>query len=268
MQFWVIAVIDSETKLLCLLGNPVAHSKSPLLHNALIKRHNLNLVYLMFRTSNLDEALSGLKAINFLGANITIPYKSEAMKFLDRIDGDGKACGAINTVLNKKGKLYGFNTDVYGIRKSLNVRKRKVLVMGAGGAARAACLALKDNEVVVVNRNYSRACRLEKDFCCRAEPFKNLGAIMKKSDVVVNATPVGMFPHCDASLIPKRLFEKNHVVFDMVYNPVKTKLVRDAESCGARTISGIEMFLHQATKSFEIWTGIMPEIESARKVIV
>ncbi|MFQ6088705.1 MAG: shikimate dehydrogenase [Candidatus Methanofastidiosia archaeon] len=261
-------MIDSETKLLCLLGNPVIHSKSPYLHNALIKKYNLNLVYLAFKVFDLEMIISSLKALNFLGANITLPYKSEILKFLDVIDDDAKACRAVNTILCKNKKLYGFNTDVYGIKKALKVRDKKVLILGAGGAAKAACVALKANEIFVVNRNYERACELEKNFDCMAEPIKNLEVVVKKSDVVVNATPVGMFPNSDVSLIPKNFLKKSKIVFDMIYNPKETKLLKDAKSVGAKTISGIEMFLHQGLKSFEIWTEIFPDTEFAKRVVL
>ncbi|MFQ5891936.1 MAG: shikimate dehydrogenase [Candidatus Methanofastidiosia archaeon] len=260
-------MIDSETRLLCLLGKPVIHSKSPYLHNSLIKKYNLNVVYLAFKVFDFEIAVSCLKALNFLGANITLPFKSDVLEFLDSIDDDARTSGAVNTVLNKNEKLYGFNTDVYGIRKSLKVRDKKVLILGAGGGARAACVALKENEIVVVNRDFRRAKELEKNFNCRAEAFKNLNLVVRESDVVVNATPVGMYPNSDISLIPKEFLKKEHTVFDMIYNPKMTKLLKDANAVGAKTISGVEMFLHQGLKSFEIWTGIFPDTEFAEKVI-
>lgn len=260
-------MIDAQTRLLCILGNPVHHSKSPLLHNYWIEKFGLNLVYLAFNIFDLESTISGLRALNFMGANLTIPHKIEVLRYLDVIDTEARHAGAVNLIVNKNGRLHGYNTDIYGINQTLPIKGRRVVIIGAGGAARAACEAYDNNEIIVINRTFQKAKKLEKVFNCTAAPLKNLDAVVAKSDVIVNATSIGMFPNVDETIVPKKVLNPDHIVFDTIYNPPITRLLRDAESQGATIISGIEMFLHQALKSFQIWTGILPDCEDSRRVL-
>lgn len=258
-------MINAETKLLCLLGTPVSQSMSPLLHNELFKTYGVNCVYVAFNVLTIKKAVAGLKALQFLGANITIPFKSEIIKFLDIVN--DQSTGAVNTVLNKNEKLYGFNTDIYGIQKALPVKNKKVVILGAGGACRAACAALSSNDITVITRNCKKAQHLERNFDCTVTHLGTMDKVVPESNIIINATPVGMVPHVNQSLVPQNLLHETHTVFDMVYNPKETKLLKDAHSVGAKTVFGTEMFIYQALKSFEIWTKIIPDEKIARKVI-
>jgi shikimate dehydrogenase len=260
-------MIDTDTRVLCVLGNPVYHSKSPLLHNYWIQKFGLNLVYLAFNVSELESTISGLRALNFMGANITIPHKTKISQYLDTVDTEARHAGAVNLIVNRNGNLHGYNTDIYGINQTLQVENHNVVVIGAGGAARAVCSALHKNEITVINRAFQKARVMEKEFSCTAEPIENLDRVVGKSDVIVNATPVGMAPHAEETPVPKRLLKSHHIVFDTVYNPPITRLLRDADSKGATILSGMEMFLHQALKSFQMWTGILPDCDDSRRVV-
>ncbi|MBU7032085.1 MAG: shikimate dehydrogenase [Theionarchaea archaeon] len=256
--------INADTRVLCLLGDPVSHSLSPRLHNSLICHYGLNLVYVACRVTDIKSALSGLKAFNFMGANVTIPFKEAVIPYVDGIDEPARTAGAINVIAEKEGTLHGYNTDVYGIRKALPVRDKSIAILGAGGAARAACVALACNDLTVVARNEEKTLRFAREFQCRATTDIE---IIKECDIIVNATPVGMIPHVGESPVPRELLRETDTVFDMVYTPLHTQLLVDASSVGARCISGMEMFIHQAVKSFEIWTGILPDAEHAREVL-
>jgi shikimate dehydrogenase len=260
-------MIDTQTKLLCILGNPVFHSKSPLLHNYWIEKFGFNLVYLAFNVSDLKSTISGLRALDFMGANLTIPHKIEVLQYIDSLDTEAGEAGAVNMLVNNDGEIHGYNTDIYGINQTLDVTGRTVAIVGAGGAARAACKAFDNNDIIVVNRTFQRAKQLEKVFDCTAEPLKNLDEVVARSDVIVNATSIGMFPKVEETIVPKKSLNPDHIVFDTIYNPPITRLLKDAQSQGATIYSGLEMFLHQALKSFQIWTGILPDYEDSWKVL-
>lgn len=260
-------MIDAQTRLLCILGNPVYHSKSPLLHNYWIEKFGLNLVYLAFNVFDLESTISGLRALNFMGANLTIPHKINVIQYLDSLDSEAHHAGAVNLIVNKNGNLHGYNTDIYGINQTLPIKGRRVVIIGAGGAARAACEAYDNNEIIVINRTFQKAKKLERVFNCTAAPLKNLDAVVTKSEIIVNATSIGMYPRIDETIVPKKVLTPGHIVFDTIYNPPITRLLRDAESQGATIVSGIEMFLHQALKSFQIWTGILPDFKDSQRVL-
>ncbi|MGD2073257.1 MAG: shikimate dehydrogenase [Candidatus Thorarchaeota archaeon] len=260
-------MIDTRTELLCILGNPVFHSKSPLLHNYWIQKFGLNLVYLAFNVFDLKSTISGLRALNFRGANLTIPHKIEVLQYIDSLDTEARHAGAVNMIVNNDGEIHGYNTDIYGINQTLDVTGRTVAIIGAGGAARAACKAFDNNEIIVVNRTFQRAKELEKVFDCTVEPLNNLEAVVVRSDVIVNTTSIGMSPNVEETIVPRKSLSPDHIVFDMIYNPPITRLLKDAQSEGATIYSGLEMFLHQALKSFKIWTGVLPDYEDSWKVL-
>ncbi|MEM1584265.1 MAG: shikimate dehydrogenase [Nitrososphaerota archaeon] len=264
--------IDSETKLCCLIGHPVKHSISPLLHNTAFKQLGLKMVYLAFDVEPryLSRVVKGLKSLNVAGFNVTIPHKVSIMRLLDVIDSTSMETKAVNTVALKDGKLIGYNTDIEGVKRSLIdsncMLDGRALVIGAGGAARAAIVALKElgvKEIVIANRSIWRAATLVRIFKDEGLKMKSVNLYEAKrysraSSIIINATPIGMWPYMDETPLSSNDIPRNSVVLDLVYNPLKTKLLEEAEKAGAETISGLKPLIEQAVKAFEIWTGFQP----------
>ena len=266
---------NQTTKVACIIGNPISHSLSPRIHNYWIKKNKLNAFYIPFQVhpKNLKTAIEGLRALNIAGSNITIPYKEKTISLVDEVDDYSLKIGAINTIINKKGKLIGTNTDPVGflnglIEAKFNWEKNKpVLVIGAGGAARAVLAALeKENvtEIRITNRTTERAKILSKT-------FKNISigswgdkALMKDIGLLINTTSLGMInkPKLDLNY---EFFSKETIVYDLVYNPIKTPLILKTESLGARTISGLNMLFYQAKPGFSQWFGVNPKIDKEFK---
>ncbi len=256
-------MIDSKTKLVGVIGNPVGHSMSPAMHNAGFCKLGLNYVYLAFEVSDLCGAVASMRALCARGFNVTIPYKVDVMKYLDRVDAAAKRIGAVNTVVNEDGTLVGYNTDCSGacdaLVSKIKLKGKNVMILGAGGAARAVAfgVAEKGANIVIVNRTEKRGRELSEQvnecFCGGAR----CGTIeqLDDCDILVNATSVGMHPHVRESPVRSEFLRKDLVVMDIVYNPVETRLLRDAKAVGCRTISGVEMFVNQGAKSFELFTG-------------
>lgn len=278
-------MITSTTKIYALIGDPVEHSVSPLMHNRCFKELKLNCVYVAFRVRKefLKEAMLGIKYLGISGANITIPHKVEVMKYLDEIDEVAKAIGAVNTVVNKNGRLIGYNTDGIGAVRSLkevvkDLRGKKVTLIGAGGAARAIsfCLLKEGACLRIVNRTYEKAVELaellSQTCAVRPEVYKldenELGKALEDSEILINSTSVGMYPLADKSPVPQKLLRSDLIVFDIVYNPLKTKLLREAEEVGATTIEGYNMLVYQAVESFKLWTGIEPPVELMKQTVL
>jgi len=264
--------IDSETRLCCLIGHPVKHSISPQLHNSAFKHLGLNIVYLAFDIESryLPRVVKGLKSLNVVGFNVTIPYKVSIIKLLDVLDPTAKETRAVNTVVLKNNELIGYNTDVEGIRRSLldsrSTLKGKALIIGAGGAARAAVVALKNlgiKEIVIANRRIWKAAALVRMFKMHDLEMKStsLGEVRRysrTSSIIINATPIGMWPNQDETPLSSNDIPENSTVLDLVYNPLKTKLLEEAEKAGAETINGLKPLIEQAVKAFELWTGLHP----------
>lgn len=252
-------------KIFGIIGYPVAHSRSPELHNAWFRKKHIDAVYEIFEIE--PERLSDFMKVfreKVNGASITIPYKIVIMDYLDEIDPVARKIGAVNTVINKNGKLIGYNTDIYGAIKALKdateLKDKKVLLLGAGGAAHAIAYGLVDEgaAVVILDQDFEKSKTLAKKTNARAEKMENLKNVFKKesSDIVINATPVGMHPDFKGqSLVPKELLKPEMVVFDIVYNPLKTKLLTDAEGKGCTIITGDKMLLYQAKKQFELFSA-------------
>ncbi len=275
-------MINASTKLCCLIGCPVAHSVSPQMHNAAFKALGLNYVYLAFEVAveDLEKAVRGLKAIGVAGFNVTIPHKINVMKYLDELDESAEETGAVNTVASEDGLLIGYNTDVYGVMKALegfNLPKTKpALIIGAGGAARAAANALMKigfNEIVIANRTIEKARQLA-DWIkstgrkAHSHGLDRLGYIARGCGVIINATSIGMLPHANETLLTSKDIPENSIVLDLVYNPPKTKLLREAERAGAKIISGIEVLIHQGARAFELWTRCKAPIDVMRKAVL
>jgi shikimate dehydrogenase len=264
--------INSETRLCCLIGHPVKHSISPELHNSAFKHLGLNIVYLSFDIESryLRRAVEGLKSLNVVGFNVTIPYKVAIIKLLDVLDSTAKETRAVNTVVLKNNELIGYNTDVEGIKRSLldsrNTLDGRALIIGAGGAARAAVVALKNlgiKEIVIANRRIWRAAALVRifkmnDLEMKSVSLAEVGRYSRTSSIIINATPIGMWPRQDETPLSSNDIPGNSTVLDLVYNPLKTKLLEEAEKAGAETINGLKPLIEQAVKSFELWTGLHP----------
>ena len=266
-------IVDSGTTLCCLLGDPVAQSPSPGMHNSGFRSINLNFIYLSFRVTEeeLKNAMEGLKTLGARGFNLTIPHKEIALKYVDKIDTISTDIGAINTVVNDNGELFGVNTDVEGFINPLKdhdipLKSKKCLILGAGGAARSCIAGLVHEDCtdfVILNRHPERANKMvshlnkkiDFDATIGMMDRSNLEKYIGDSNLVVNTTPIGMYPHVGISPIPKNLLREELVVYDIVYKPIKTKLIEYADMAGAKVIHGYEMLVSQAAGSFSLWTG-------------
>jgi 3-dehydroquinate dehydratase/shikimate dehydrogenase len=251
--------VDVATRVYGVVGDPIAHSLSPAIMNAAFRRENVNAVYLTLHAKTLKDLLTCVKEIPIHGLSVTMPYKESILPHLDNTDSHSTKVGACNTVVRAQdGKLYGFNTDTAGIVRPLERRLNtlegaRILVLGAGGAARAAVFGLKErgSEVYILNRSLAAAKKLAHQAHARVVKRPDLKKLA--FDVIINATPVGMGNARETPLQDKEINAR--YVFDMVYDPGETRLLKLAKERGAQIIPGIEMFVHQAARQFEIWTG-------------
>src|ERR1700756_2820380 len=253
-----IEQVDVATRVYGVAGDPVSHSLSPAIMNTALRRENVNAVYLALHAKKLKDLLACMRDIPIHGLSITMPYKEAILQHLDNTDSHTTKIGACNTVVRAQdGKLYGFNTDTAGVVRPLEQRitleGARILVLGAGGAARAAVFGLKERgcEVFILNRSAAPAQKLARQ--ARARTVKRPDLKKLSFDVIINATPVGMGNTRDAPLNENEINAR--YVFDMVYDPAETRLIKLAKLRGAQVIPGIEMFVHQAARQFEIWTG-------------
>lgn len=256
-----------------LVGFPLGHSISPAMHNEAFKQFGMDAEYLLFEVKEdvFNEKIQELKAPNFLGFNVTIPYKEKIIKLLDGIDPLASLIGAVNTVTNQKGKLIGFNTDGIGFIDSLKSESnfepkgKSAVIIGAGGAARAVVIMLIKNLIDQVRifdvdsqKSGNLAEYINKTFNCHCKSLSHEDLIktIESSDLIVNATPIGMHPKIDTMPIPdKTKIPSDSVVYDLVYNPYETKLLKFAKKSGAKTISGIGMLVRQGAIAFSLFTG-------------
>ena len=250
--------VDAATRIYGVAGDPVEHSLSPIIMNAALRRENVNAVYLPLHAKTMKDLMQCVSGIPLHGMSITMPYKQSILTHLDNTDAHTTKVGACNTVVRgQEGKLYGFNTDVAGVLRPLEQRitidKAKALVLGAGGAARAAVFGLKERgaEVWVLNRTSAKGQKLARQ--AKAHSIKRADLRKVAFDVIINATPVGMGNTRDCPLKDQEI--QARVVFDMVYDPGETHLLQVARAKGIAVIPGIEMFVQQAARQFEIWTG-------------
>jgi 3-dehydroquinate dehydratase/shikimate dehydrogenase len=268
--------VDAATKIYGVAGNPVKSSLSPLMMNTAFRRETVNAVYLALQTSKADDLFKLVKDVPIQGLSVTMPLKQSIIPMLERTDPLSQKIGAVNTVLRAQdGKFYGFNTDVAGIvqplERRLSLNKAKVLVIGAGGAARAAVFGCRDKgaEVWVLNRTSETAQKLARQ--SGAKTIKRDAVVKTQFDIIINATPIGMAGNAGKG-IPTSPLEANELntrlVFDLVYNPIETPLLRLARQKGIAVITGVEMFVQQGARQFEIWTGKpAPEEEMLRVVL-
>ena len=262
--------VDAATRVYGVAGDPVSHSLSPLIMNAAFRRENVNGVYLALHAKTLPDLLACVRDIPIHGLSVTMPHKQTILKYLDNTDAHTAKIGACNTVVRAQdGKLYGFNTDIAGVVRPLEQRitldGAKILVIGAGGAARAAVYGLKERgaEVYIMNRTPAPAQSLARS--ARARYVRRPDLRKHKFDVIINATPVGMGSSKESPLKPEELECK--VLFEMIYSPTETRLVAMARAKGIQIIPGLEMFVHQAARQFEIWTGKPAPLEEMHRIL-
>jgi len=262
-------LIDTGTCLFGLFGDPVAHSLGPAMHNRALAHAGIDAVYLAFRVRDLEKAMAGVRALPLAGVSITIPHKVAVMDLLDEIDPEARAIGAVNTVINRGGRLAGCNTDAWGALKALEEKispsGRTVALIGAGGAARAIGYGLVKSgaRLLILNRSPERgralAGALGAEFHLLDE-FERL-----RPEVVINATSVGMAPDSSAMVVDPAVLEPGTVVMDIVYNPLETAFLRAAGAAGCRVVDGLAMFVYQGARQFELWTGRKAPLEVMRR---
>lgn len=268
-----ITDIGPHTQLCAVIGNPVEHSLSPAIHNRAFQELGLNFVYLAFRVEDTAAVAAGMRALeNFRGLSVTIPHKVSIIEHLDEIAEVDQQIGSVNTVVNDNGRLIGSGSDGPGARMALldsgvELAGQRVMMLGSGGAARAIAFDLAHHaapsSLVILGVIEDELNDLVKDLKEKTGipvigemlDDKTLPPRVAEAQVIVHATPIGMHPNPDASLVPKELMHDGLAIMDVVYNPLQTKLLRDAESRGLKTVSGADMFVNQALFQFEIWTG-------------
>ena len=265
--------IKGSTNIVGLIGHPVEHSFSPPMHNVAFDALNMDWAYVAFDVDpfNVKSAIEGAKSLNIRGFNVTIPHKIEVMKYLDEIDEVAGLIGAVNTIDFKSMK--GYNTDGIGAVKAIeevtSIKNKKVVVAGAGGASRAISFYIAKygaESVTILNRNVEKAQSLADDINLiddvNADSIKNIKGHVADADILIDTTPVGMHPNVnDDAIICAEDMHEDLVVFDAVYNPNETVLIKEAIKANAKPVYGIKMLLYQGAESFKIWTGQNPPVD-------
>lgn len=266
-------VISARTRVCAVIGDPVEHSLSPAIHNAAFQSCGLDLVYTAFhvRRGEVGGALEGVRSLGIRGLSVTIPHKVDILPLLDEVEPLARRIGSVNTVVNRQGRLAGFSTDGPGALRALAAERVEVagspiLLLGSGGAARAIAFALADldpaPQLRILGVEMVEVTRLGTDLQTKAGALVSWAPLdpdqlaqgIHDAQIVIHATPIGMAPKTDASLIPEGLIRSGQVVFDAVYTPFETKLLRMAREAGARIVPGLGMFVNQAAIQFELWT--------------
>ncbi len=273
--------ISGKTSICGIIGDPIEHTMSPQMYNAAFQVSGLDYVYVPFKVKkeDLGMAIHAMNALNIRGLSVTIPHKVGVMRFLDEVEPLAQKIGAVNTVCNEDGVLSGYNTDAAGFlhtltAENIDVKGSNVCILGAGGAARAAAFSLADRgaRLTILNRHLASARELadrvnkffRQDVAALELNQVNLKNILTEADLLVNTTSVGMSPDSDQAPVPGRFLNGTVTVFDIIYNPLKTRLLELAEKRGARIISGIEMLVWQGAAAFELWTGAKAPVGTMR----
>ena len=278
--------IDASFKVCALLGFPAHHSMGPAIHNAAFEELGLSFVYVAHDVAPADlaAAMAGARAFGYRGLSITMPHKVAALDLVDEIDGTARAIGCINTVVNDHGHLVGYNSDGQGAldalaRAGIAIRGRRVLVLGSGGVARAVAMTVAlhgqpgELEIlgVVEDELFRLGCDITEKSGTKVHTQKlddgTLGVAVGRADVLLQCTPVGMTPAVEHTLVPSKLLRPNLAIFDAVYNPRRTLLLKEAAALGCRVVEGMEMFLGQAMVQFELWTGKPAPADAMRHAI-
>ncbi|MEK7619263.1 MAG: shikimate dehydrogenase [Patescibacteria group bacterium] len=302
-------MISEFTKLNGVIGYPLRHSMGPRYYGILYERLSLDAVYLAFPTQDVKAIVGAIRALPLHLVAVTIPHKETVMQYLDSIDPVAIAVGAVNTIVNRDGILTGYNTDVVGVNRAIEdviLKDRRVLILGAGGAARAVAYSVRSRgaHITIAARTGTRAVVLASDFSGSVIPFSPLSVVNHETplrrpggsdtlqlrsqrsdppghlrgfrdsqlsdtdfDVIINTTPIGMSPNIHATPLEGYPFHSGQTVFDVVYNPLETRLLADAHSRGARTISGFDMYLHQGLEQVRLWSGVAPPEDEARNIL-
>ncbi len=277
--------INAHTQFCGVIGNPVEHTLSPVIHNAALQKLGLNCVYLAWKVEAIGDAINGLRALgNFHGASVTMPHKVSAIPFLDHVEATARQIGAVNTIVAEKGQLIGYNTDATGALRALReggveLTGRRIVMLGSGGAARAIAFALSaesgadkltllgvdDKERTILAADVrSKTVLAVEDFHLDEAV---LGRTLPGAQVLIHCTPIGMSPKIDATCVPASLLHAGLAVMDIVYNPRETLLLKDAKRLGCKTIPGLEMFLNQAVTQFDLWTNQSAPVDVMRAVL-
>lgn len=266
-------MINGKTKLLCLLGTPVAHSFSPIMHNAAFNKLGINASYMAFDipTSDLQKSIDGLKVMGFVGANVTSPHKLEIMQYLDHIDENAQLIGAVNTIVNREGILYGYNTDYLGFIEALKIRNVdleniRVAILGTGGAAQASIVGLLNENVGIIDI-FSRHVNKGQELIEKLNNNEKLSALeydtiySKSYDLVINATPLGMHPYEGISPIEvDKVGEDKTIFYDLIYNPSESEFLRQARVSKRITLNGLDMLIYQGIYALKFWfDGLIDE---------
>ncbi|MBF0468232.1 MAG: shikimate dehydrogenase [Desulfamplus sp.] len=271
-------MFTATTSMYCIFGKPVSHSMSPLVHNILFSQLGIDAVYLAFEIDDIKKGVESIRSLGIKGASITIPFKEDILEYLDSIDDMALQIGAVNTVLNRDGYLVGCNTDCSGAIEPLketagSVTGKHVCVIGAGGAARAVAFGMKKEgcRITIVNRSKGRGeelANLVKGRFLTLSSFNDLTDLSNSIDIIINTTSVGMVPDIDKSPVNPSVLNEKMTVMDIVYNPLKTKLLQDADNTGCKTVDGLAMFIHQGAAQFELFTGITPSRQLMREAVL
>jgi len=255
-----------------LFGNPVAQSLSPLMHEAAFREMGLDASYRALRVEEASDIPEKIEEMNIKGASVTIPHKIGIMPYLDTVSDSARRIGAVNTVRREDGRLGGHNTDwtglIHALKEVLEIGGKRFVILGAGGAARAAVYGIlhEGGIPIIVNRTEERGQRLAQELGCDFYPLEETGKIA--ADCLINTTPVGMFPDTDAAPVSMTTLEHFEWVMDSIYNPLETRLLKDAKRVGCVTIPGVSMFVHQGAEQIRIWTGVEPPMGPMKRVVL
>lgn len=262
-----------DSTLFALFGNPVGHSLSPLMHDAAYKKMEVNARYVPLLVENPEAIFQEIREHAIRGASITIPFKTAVMSYLDQVDDHARTIGAVNTIFcNDSAELNGYNTDWIGLvralEESLEIPKKRFVILGAGGTARAAVFGIQERGGIplIVNRTAQRGEEMAREFDCPFYPLSEIGGI--RADCLINTTPVGMAPEGDTSPVEKKVLADFRWIMDCIYNPLKTQLLKDAEEMGCTTLDGVGMFVHQGAEQIKLWTGREPPREFMKQVVL
>ncbi|WP_339186388.1 shikimate dehydrogenase [Paenibacillus sp. FSL R5-0490] len=271
--------------LLGVMGDPIAHSKSPAMHNAALQAAGVNGMYMPLHVhpDQLEAAVRGIVALGYRGVNVTIPHKEQVMQYLDVIDESARLIGAVNTIVNEGGTLTGYNTDGIGYVRSLKEEAvpelggKRIAVLGAGGAARGVIYALaleKPEQIHILNRTADRAIALASDLRghglgeISGSGLDDAATVLATADIVINTTAAGMHPHVDDVPVDPALIREGAAVSDLIYNPLETRLLRESRLRGCTVHGGLGMFVYQGAVAFEHWLGIPAPVETMRRAVL
>ncbi len=277
-------MITGKTKLLGLIGDPIEHTLSPFMHNAAFEYLHLDYVYVPFhvKKSQLKNAITGARSLEMVGLNVTIPHKTEVIKYLDVLDDTAELIGAVNTI-KFVDEIEGYNTDGLGAVRSIEevttVKDKKIIILGAGGASRAISFQIILNDartVIIANRTPEKAFLLKENLVDKLDANveviglgEELKLELQDADILINTTPIGMYPNIHQKpLVSSDMMHEGLLVNDVIYNPLETGILREARKAGAKTVPGVKMLIYQGIESFKIWTGVEPPVQVFEEALV